>query len=33
MEAQKVTKVDNGSISKCINGKLFSAGGYIWEVR
>jgi predicted GIY-YIG superfamily endonuclease len=31
MEAQKITGIDNTSISRCINGKLKSSGGYIWK--
>ena len=30
-EAERVTRIDQGSISKCCKGKLKSAGGYIWR--
>ena len=29
-EAERCTGIDNGSISKCCQGKLKSAGGHIW---
>ena len=31
MEAERVTGIDQGSISKCCLGKYKSAGGYIWR--
>ena len=31
MEAERVTGIDQSSISKCCNGKYKSAGGYIWR--
>ena len=31
MEAERVTGIDQGNISKCCNGKLKSAGGYVWK--
>ena len=31
MEAERVTGIANQHISKCCNGKLKSAGGYIWK--
>ena len=30
-EAERVTGIDQGHISTCCNGKLKSAGGYIWR--
>lgn len=30
-EASRKTKINTGSISRCCNGKLNSAGGYIWK--
>lgn len=30
-EAQRVTRIDHGSISKCCLGKLKLAGGYVWK--
>ena len=30
-EAERVTGINNGNISKCCNGKSKSAGGYIWR--
>ena len=30
-EAERVTGINNSSISKCCNGKYKSAGGYIWR--
>ena len=30
-EAERVTGIDQGSISKCCNGNRKSAGGYIWR--
>lgn len=33
MEAERETKVSNGSIYKCLNGKSKSAGGYIWKYK
>ena len=30
-EAERVTRIDQGSISKCCIGKLKSAGGYVWK--
>ena len=30
MEAERVTGIDQGSISQCCNGKYKSTGGYIW---
>ena len=30
-EAERVTGINQGSISHCCNGKLKSAGGYIWK--
>lgn len=29
-EASKTLGIDSGSISRCVNGKAKSAGGYIW---
>ena len=31
IEAERITLIANQSISKCCNGKLKSAGGYIWK--
>ena len=31
MEAERVTGIDQSSISKCCNGKYKSAGGYMWK--
>ena len=31
MEAERVTGIDDGNISKCCLGKIKSAGGYIWK--
>ena len=31
MEAERVTGISRSHISKCCNGKLKSAGGYIWR--
>ena len=31
MEAERVTGIDDGNISKCCLGKLKSAGGYVWK--
>ena len=31
MEAERVTGIDDGNISKCCLGKLKSAGGYVWR--
>lgn len=33
LEAQKMTNINNGSISNCCYGKLKSAGGYIWKFK
>ena len=33
MEAERETKICNGSIYKCLNGKTKSAGGYIWKYK
>ena len=30
-EAERVTGINNSSISQCCNGKLKSAGGYVWR--
>ena len=30
-EAERVTGINQGNISKCCNGKLKSAGGYVWK--
>lgn len=31
IEAEKNTKIDNGSISRCCKGKQKTAGGYLWR--
>ena len=31
MEAEKVTRINHGNICSCCNGKLKSAGGYVWK--
>ena len=31
MDAEKITNIDRGSISKCCNNKQSTAGGYIWK--
>ena len=31
MEAERITGIANQSISRCCNGKLKSAGGYVWR--
>ena len=31
IEAERVTGIDHSHISKCCNGKLKSAGGYVWK--
>ena len=31
MEAERVTGINDGNISKCCLGKLKSAGGYVWR--
>lgn len=33
MEAERITNINNCSISSCCKGKLKSAGGYIWKYK
>lgn len=31
VEASEITGIDDASISKCVNGDLNTAGGFIWK--
>ena len=32
-EASRATNIDSGNISKCCNGKVMTAGGYVWRYK